>query len=95
MINLDTAWQIKEVLRKGHEESRETRRELGNITIRDVTGGGDTGDFSFYTADLKANLPEVDAPALGYTTSTEHYFFRSGDAATGEWVALDYFELVE
>jgi len=46
------------------------------------------GGTTFHTADTKANLPSVSAPALGYATSTGRYYVRVGS----EWWSITHVE---
>jgi hypothetical protein len=77
--------------------------ELGNQVLISLspysggTGGAGTGsDFIIYEADTKAELPEIDGPALGYvaTGSDIGYYGRIGDASTGTWVNFTHYDTV-
>jgi hypothetical protein len=58
----------------------------GGISLSLIVVGAGGGGWRFYIADLPANLPEVDAPALGYCTDVSCYYLR--DNVNG-WIPMN------
>jgi hypothetical protein len=74
------------------EEVRWLRRQLANVPVRVVHGGGGGASkgITFYTTNNATNLRnlygDVEEPALGYTTDYGIYYAKSGD----NWISISH-----
>jgi len=82
--------EMMQRLVEAEKRIREIERNSGPRIVRSAIGGG--GGSVWKTAATKGALPSVNAPWLGYVTSTERCYVRHGDSSTGTWDSLDHLE---